>query len=206
MSSDLATDVLSIMSRSRFSYENPTVLIFPGRGEIGRIDYGLTHSDDMCRHHRQNMHVMIAGDNPDQPMACIFENKKDLQRARLDAHHVTLLPSMPTRYSFQGVARNTKQQADWAAKVLSNEPKGPVHLVVSAYHMPRAFMTLVASIIRELPDISDWPQIIPYPTGLEFSMDRFTNEEAPRIATYRTQGDVATSEQLALYLKATHRR
>lgn len=201
MSSDLATDVLSIMSRSRVSLVAQTVLIFPGRGEIGRIKYGLAHTDDMCMRHVQNVHVMIAGDNPDQPMAYTFENIDDLRRADLDVRQL-----MYTRYSFQGIARNTKQQADWAAKVLSNEPKQPVHLVVSAYHMPRAFMTLVASVIRELPDISDWPQIIPYPTGLEFSMEMFTNDEAPRITTYRAQGDVATSEQLALYLKATHRR
>lgn len=105
-------------------------------------------------------------------------------------------------------ARNTKEMADFSLELIRNRGLRNIVLTVSPYFLPRAYLTLVASIIsseqpvqtklyslpsRDLP----WQGYVPDEPKTRFEQ---IPVEVSKIHHYQTTGGVATEEQLRQYI------
>lgn len=115
------------------------------------------------------------------------------------------------RVHFQGRASNTKMQSRWVAKTLGELNIRTVRLNVSFYHLPRAIMTNLPQL--KLLGLDNSVAMLPWSTEElpddlvpEFgdTIEQHIPGEVERILKY--QGDVASWDDLYLYLKAMLRR
>ena len=107
----------------------------------------------------------------------------------------------------------TSGQATVTARWIEERGFRTAILVTAAYHQPRAYMTLLKSLLKR--GIDDRVQLIPRPYRLngdrwnEADQDlkeqkpwasAFLEDELPRIIEYQRKGDVASWEELGSYL------
>ncbi len=202
------SDFALILAQHKNERSTNPVFIFPGNGEHNRIGTALY---ELCEPGGQ---VFIAGDDPAKSgillkrdsdlMVPPFFLNKDLMRR---SHH-----------TFQGAAQNTREQAAWAARHIKREHTHNRYtinwiprLATSYYHLPRAYMTLVAELLRIYPDRDNPPpRIMPattshnphelVPAALK-PANTMIGGEIERIIEYRERGHVATHDQLMDYLR-----
>lgn len=108
----------------------------------------------------------------------------------------------------EGKSTNSKQQAENIYKMLQEgRIKGPLVLVVSAYHLPRIYSTFVKTILDHekdeiktqlfaVPVYKDWKGKIPFEDKTRRNQ---IVPEIERIQKYRANGDVATDKELDRY-------
>jgi hypothetical protein len=113
--------------------------------------------------------------------------------------------------------QNTPGQATVAARRFEEEGVETALLVTAAYHQPRAYMTLLKSLIKR--GIEDRVRLFPKPYCLSRDWDAkdpdlkdkkswasaFGEDELPRIIEYQRKGDVALWQELERYLEKLDR-
>lgn len=107
-------------------------------------------------------------------------------------------------------ATNTKEQAENVYAMLQEgKIKGPLVLVVSAYHLPRIYSTFIKTVLEHekenletkiyaIPIYKDWKGQIPFEDKIRRNQ---IVPEIERVRSYRANNDVATNEELSRYLE-----
>lgn len=148
--------------------------------------------------------LLLAGQNP-------RESSDDLYLNESEFCEKFGIPS-DSRFYSQGEAFHTGMQAEWLAKMVKEHKLKDVALVAPAFHMARAYMTIVASVekagighvpIYPFPTAMDPGEIIPIPDACQWD---FAEKEAGRIPAYQGNGDVCSFQELREHIAATWAR
>lgn len=145
--------------------------------------------------------LLLAGQNPEESPDNLYLDESEFRRK-------FGIPD-DSRFYSQGVALHTGMQAQWLAKMVDEHNLLDVALVAPAFHMTRAYMTIVASMERvgmdhvpiyPFPTAMDPGEIIPIPDANQW---RFAQKEAKRILDYQLKGDVCSFEDLRDHITKT---
>jgi hypothetical protein len=185
-----ATFILSIPK-----IETEGLIVYPGMGEDERVRHAVARWNDGAF-----SRFLVCGLNLGERSARRFDI--DL----LQSPEFDLDASKFGTVETQIEAGNTKVQSDWAAQRMKDLGLKSATLTASAYHLPRAYMTL----LKSLSDISYEAIVIPEATPVcpskiipeegwpAFAM---TPREIARITHYQSKGHVVTWIELMAYLK-----
>jgi hypothetical protein len=195
------------------SLKNPVIVVFTGYG-LALANFAREVSKSFS-----NAPIYVVG--PDN--LCAFDPKKRtwdavtycLHIRRLDAEkgikrEVLANASLDTRY--------TSGQSTVAARWIDEQGFKTALLVTAAYHQPRAYMTLLKSLIKR--GIEERVQLLPSPypvPSANWDWDAedldlkdkkpwaraFAEDELPKIIGYQQKGDVASWYELKECLKRT---
>lgn len=129
---------------------------------------------------------------------------------KADAFHyrdyLLTLPNVKDVFAQIERTGNTKQVSDSALEKMIKEKWTSALLVVCWYHMPRAYSTFIKILnankanLRIIPapyEPATWNDFDPI---LEMTWTDALKQEKERMERYRTQGDVATAQELTDYL------
>lgn len=145
--------------------------------------------------------LLLAGQNPNESPDNLYLDEAEFCKK-------FGIPS-DSRFYSQGVAFHTGMQAEWLAKMAKEHDLKNVALIAPAFHMARAYMTIVASTKKA--GLGHVP-IYPFPTAMDPGEDipipganqwRFAQKEAGRILTYQKTGDVCSFEDLRAHITET---
>jgi len=104
----------------------------------------------------------------------------------------------PGRITTDTGSENTREQAAQVADITA----GPILLIASAYHLPRAFLTFAPALDARITPVAATPPWCEAPHGMtETRLDLLATELA-KIEEYRALGHVATYEAGIAYLTA----
>ncbi len=175
------------------------ITIFPGMGEMWRLEHAVK--------------IFKASANYQYLLAAGSEWKKEVTPSQPSTE---LLKSNPYRLSdcdlrhvhIQEHARHTPDQAYWVVQKVKELEIKSLSLVVSPYHLPRAYRTLLKQFIKTgngyIPIIPIPVPMSPFKIIPESNADSWTmmDGEAERIEKYQGQDfqDVATLPELKTYL------
>lgn len=104
-------------------------------------------------------------------------------------------------------AHHTKEQAAWVSRMVRELGINSLALVVSPYHLLRAYLTILESLLTSSGQgVAMLPLPVPVPPHVAIPETGSTAwemvpGEVARIHTYQEMGDVATYEQLQTYLE-----
>lgn len=108
----------------------------------------------------------------------------------------------PDRIITEVTSQNTYEQARALAGIAAGTDWSSIMLVASAYHLPRAFLTVLKAMpdmcIRVLPAWAPWTQC---PDGLGVTRRELLADEAEKIERYRELGHVATYAEGVAHLE-----
>lgn len=145
--------------------------------------------------------LLLAGQNPE-------ESPDNLHLDESEFRKKFGIPD-DSRFYSQGEAFHTGMQAEWLTKMVNEHNLLDVALVAPAFHMTRAYMTIVASMkkantghvpIYPFPTAMDLGEIIPIPDANQW---RFAQKEAKRILAYQIKGDVCSFEAPRAHISTT---
>jgi hypothetical protein len=185
-----ATRVLSVPRKA-----TEALVVFPGMGENERVIHAVRKwsVDDLN-------YLFVAGIHRGEATF------SELSAETLLKQPFALDPDLVDGVFTQIEAANTKVQADWTVEMVKRTGVESLALTAPDYHLPRAYGTLLASLLEDVP----WKvALIPEPTPLSplhispetgKTSSELTPAEWVRICAYQKKGDVATREQLEEYL------
>lgn len=197
MSADLETSaaVMSILALPPKSDRVEAFGLFPGLGEIARDHHAIS----LFTHNRTAKYLIMAGENPD--------DKPGYNRtpANLVKTPWNIPPGLISKVFTQVYTANTKTQADWMAENVKARGVKSLGLTVSAWHMPRAYLTLVKSLMDAGMHIAVLPQVAEISfsatvPGVQKTVWELLAAELRRIPTYQQTGDIATYSELNEYI------
>ena len=189
------------------SHEKLVIVVFTG--------YGLPLADYARKVNQAHSNAPIIVLGPDSLRT------RDKDKRHLDAvsYRTSILKEdEKTKLSIEVDADTSKDtqptlgQATVAARLLEEKRSDTALLVTAAYHQPRAYMTLLRSLIKR--GIQKRVRLIPKPycyssdwgaNDLDLKdekpwFEEFRQEELPRIIGYQRQRDVASWKELKEYL------
>jgi uncharacterized SAM-binding protein YcdF (DUF218 family) len=191
--------------------EADAVLVYTGGGEEERLDGGIHLAERL-----QAKHVYVAG-TQEASIASDYEWTVD----KVEQKRFNLGYSGTPRYRFvvQGTSKNTKDQSEQVAGFLQDNPEIKTAIVVAtSWHLPRAYLTLVSSLMTHIGDanpVKVLPMVAARPLGQDVvrfmlpshgitprSQSSAADSEQEHIPTYMAKGDVASEAMLERYLKA----
>lgn len=108
----------------------------------------------------------------------------------------------------QGPTANCKTQSEWLAQEIAERAIGSLFLLAPPYHIARAYLTLLASLIKKglhttvrvYPMTTDASPFKIIPADDQTPIDLFQGE-VDRIIRYQETGDVATWPEFQEYLR-----
>ena len=170
------------------------VVIFSGDG-TARLDVAL----QALRQRAAHFAVVSGGvDNPPHSLD-----------APTSARHLIGHGLAPDRIIEDNASQNTHEQAEWLAREAKERGWERVLLAVSAYHMPRAFLTVLASL--RAADLAERVCIVPLvasqapwwakPEGSEMTRAMLWNVEQRKTIEYGDRGHVASYGDGLAYLR-----
>lgn len=192
--SDLVAMMMMILSLPQDTSKVDAILVLPGQGE----DWRLTSAIEAWNTSPSVQHLLVAGS---------YSGERTWFEPTLE--NLSVEPYGLTRY--EGViihphAHHSKEQGDWIAATARDLGLESIALVVSPYHLPRAYLTFVKCFEQADVNIALYPApvhiapSVPAPeTGL--TSWELVPGEVERILTYQEKGDVATYEELQEYLE-----
>jgi hypothetical protein len=169
--------------------------VFPGRGENERLRYAM----EVFNRHCSASALLVAGTEwktettTPQPTIELLRGEPYKARYEDDIH-------------IQYHAHCTPDQTGWVVEKVKELRITSLSLVVTPYHLPRAYLTLLKEFIKQnVPWIPLIPLPVPKAPGAivpEDNTDAWTlfDGEAERILKYQKQGDVATLPEIKEYL------
>jgi hypothetical protein len=190
-----AATAISIYSIPReFSRRVDAIVSFPGLGELSRIiePIALWESGES-----RARHLLIAGINLDEKTAEPYS----LQKLQLPPFNLTKLEGVHSAVH----AEHTKHQADWLTHKVEGLRIESVALFAPAYHIFRAYLTVLQSFITagmSIPIIPCPTTVAPFQRVPEVGIEAWDmiHGEVARIKEYQKKGDVAFWEELQQYL------
>ena len=171
------------------------VVVFSGDGAT-RLDVAL----QALRQRAAHWAVVSGGvDNPPHSL-----------NAEASANYLIGHGLAPDRIIQDNASQNTHEQAEWLAKECEDRGWERVLLAASPYHMPRAFLTVLASLQKR--DLAETVCIVPLvasqalwwgtPEGLDQTRAELWADELRKIDEYRElYGHVAGDEDGLAYLR-----
>jgi hypothetical protein len=172
----------------------PTAIaVHTGLGEHIRVEYAIKEWEV-----RRVPLLLLLGTNPHERTyeALTFE--------RLCKGPFWVDPSARGNVVTQVTAAHSKEQAVWLVDEVRERGIRSVELHAPAYHMPRAYLTVLAAMDSANPFLLT-PHVTPYPPGYVIpetgvrAVD-MTDGEYQRIEKYQQSGDVASRKKLIDYL------
>lgn len=184
----LATAVLSLPRLLEFD----ALVIYPGMGEHWRVAQAVALWERLT----SARYLLVAGYNPAEHIC----KPLTVERLRTEfglRREEGVISQIHTQ--------NTKTQSDWVARQLREHAIASAGLCTAPYHIVRAYLTLLKSLLVGGQQIPVFP--IPTPVGLEASTPELgistwelAAGEAERILRYQATGDVATLAEVRSYL------
>lgn len=191
--------MLTLMALPRKIADIDALVVFPGMGENER----LIETINMWRPHMASKKLFITGDEWKVNATFVRPIFKNLKKSPFN---LPITPMESTIY-FQDHAQNTKDQADWACKLIYGLKVKSVALFTAPYHMPRSFMTMIKSLETFG---GEYIPILPMPINLApHEISDLDNNDTPnlvqkeilKIQNYQEKGDVATLKETDKYLQ-----
>ena len=204
--SNLVKRLLSL--KIRRDSQRPVIVVFTG--------YGLALAD-FARQVSEELDAPIYVVGPDS--LCAFDPRERTWDAVTYRRHIRTLDA---RNGIQRIVladasletQYTSGQATVAARWIEEQEYKTVLLVTAAYHQPRAYMTLLKSLIKRGidKDVQLLPRPYDAPSGNWGAKDdqlkdqkswarAFSEDELPKIIGYQQKADVASWDELATYLE-----
>lgn len=176
--------------------ETEAITVFPGRGERSRLQYAIKVWQ---AHHRANF-FLVAGT---EWRTKISTPQPTMELLKGESYGLTRGGGVNIQYH----AHSTLDQTSWVVERVRDLGIKSISLVVTPYHLPRAYLTLLKEFSkRNVP----WIPVIPLPVPTwpdsivpEDNTDAWTlfDGEAERILRYQEKGDVATLPELKEYTR-----
>ena len=184
--------VANILSIPPVHDETEALAVFCGMGETWRLDHVLSVWD----RNRRKQPCIVAGVNPRE------KSYRPLSE-HLREHDVLGDDNLTLREPFG----NARDQAVWLAEVARKRALSSIALFVPAYHLPRAYLT----VLRAFKDLGLWKHVLLIPVPTCVPPNRIVPEvgqsaqtlvagEFERIVKYQEAGHVATLVELNDYL------
>ncbi|MEV4982070.1 hypothetical protein [Micromonospora sp. NPDC053811] len=191
---DVTTAVMAILALPQSAADQVEALAVPtGQGEQWR----LTHAIRRWESNRDIRHLLVANGNPaeDTYQEISWPYLRGLGLRRLDGVRLQAEP-----------APNTGLQAAWIAAEVKESGITSLALSVSAYHLPRVYLTVLKALSRSGIRIPVMPDPVPVSPDRAAPETRATAYdllpgEVERILRYNARGWVATLEELQRYLR-----
>lgn len=166
------------------------IVVFAGRGEDHRFISGLKlWKEGVVKY------LLVAGMNAEQNRRFGPYTKEGISRT------AGLGTGEKDRLLVLEEARHTAHQAEWVLDMAHRQGLRTLILTTSAYHLPRAFLTVLKAMMKR----GHWLKIIPMalhaPWKISLGELRYIPSEFKRIVEYQKKGDVATFPELVNYLR-----
>ncbi|MFG2053082.1 hypothetical protein ACGFI9_03540 [Micromonospora sp. NPDC048930] len=191
---DVLQAVVAILALPQSAAERVDALVVPvGQGEEWRLTHGIRRWET----NPEISHLLVANGNPAeetyQPLTLPY--LRGLGLRRLDGVHLQAEP-----------APHTGLQAAWIAGRVEALGITSLALTVSAYHLPRVYLTVLRALSRvgiRVPLIPDPVPVSPDTPAPETQATAYDllPGEAERILAYLDEGWVAGVEELRRYLR-----
>ncbi|MET7750281.1 ElyC/SanA/YdcF family protein [Micromonospora sp. NPDC005367] len=191
---DVTTAVMAILALPQSAADRAEALVVPtGQGEQWR----LIHAIRRWEANRDIRHLLVANGNPAE------ETYQEITLAYLRRLGLRRLDGVRLQAE---AAPNTGLQAAWIADQVKEFGITSLALSVSAYHLPRVYLTVLKSLSRigvRLPLIPDPVTISPDAAAPETQATAYDllPGEVARILRYVDEGWVATFDDLQRYLR-----
>jgi hypothetical protein len=202
--------MLNLYALANLWTEADAVLVYTGGGEEERLDSGIHIAERLGA-----KLVYICG-----TQEATISSEYEWTAEKIEQKRFNLGYSGTPRYRFevQGVSKNTKDQSEQVVSFLKGNPEVKTAiLVATSWHLPRAYLTLVSSLMAHDQDanpIRVLPMVAARPLGQDVvrfmlpshgitprSQSSAADSEQEHIPTYMAKGDVATEAMLERYLK-----
>ncbi len=169
-------------------------LVLPGLGEDWRIQDSIKYWEDTT-HAR---FLLIAGHNEKEKYYRDF-SIPFLQRKPFYLHRTKGV-------IIRSTATHTREQMEWVSDQIKKLDIQSIGLIVSPYHLSRAYLTLLKTLLKQKQRIPLIPIPVAVPMDKKIPEYRMTAwemipGEIARITKYQEAGDVATYAELQKYLK-----
>jgi hypothetical protein len=192
---ELAIMTMMIYSVPRRTNNIDCLVVFPGMGE----DWRVIQAVEICNKYRNITTLLIGGVDTTETTY-----KKITTGTLQDASSKPIRPDV--KVIFQDAASQTNHQTDWVVKEAAINNFSAIGLLVSPYHLLRAYCTLLSSfessnisLIPVLPiSVLISPDTIIPETGVDAW--RMAMGEYERIQKYQQKGDVASYAQAKDYI------
>jgi len=188
--------------------QQPVIVVFTG------YDLDLAASARDVSISLSNAPIFVLG--PDN-LCAADEAKRNLDAVTYRTHIMKLDEESNLKRRVEADASKDTQftigQATVASRWIEEEGFKTVVLVTAAYHQPRAYMTLLKSLIkRRIQDrvrlvpnpfcvSRDWNDVDPILKGNKSWASAFEKDELPKIIGYQEKRDVASWKELEEYLE-----
>ncbi|MEO3743995.1 hypothetical protein [Plantactinospora sp. B5E13] len=190
---DVTSAIMAILALPRSVNKLDAVVVPTGQGEQWR----LTHAIDRWETDPDLRCLLVANGNPAERtyQEITMSYLGGLGLRRLDGVHVQAEP-----------APNTGLQAEWIADRARALGITSLAISVSAYHLPRVYLTVLSALERRDLRVRLIPDPVPVPADAAAPETGATGYallpgEIERILTYAGKGWLATPEQLRHYLR-----
>ncbi|WP_310376380.1 YdcF family protein [Catenuloplanes atrovinosus] len=191
---DVMRAMTGVLSLPQAAAERADALVVPsGQGE----EWRLTHAIRLWERHPGPRLLLVANGNPAEATydELSLDHLRGLGLCRLEGVHVQAEP-----------APNTALQAEWIADRVAALGIRSLALVVSPYHLVRAYLTVLKALDRAALRVPMWPvpvAVAPDTPVPETGADayRLLPGEVARIITYADRGWLATTGELRAYLR-----
>lgn len=176
-----------------------SIAVFPGLGEKSRISHAI---DMMNNDTSQFRFLLVAGLDKKR------ERTSEELTIQLLQDNYDLYPHQASRVVSQIYANNAKHQADWTAISVKSYDIEGLALVVTPFHLLRAYLTL----LKSLKNLKIQIPVIPVPAWkapghlIEEHADQRMNAwqlvpgEVKRILEYGAKGDLLTYPEFVEYI------
>jgi hypothetical protein len=208
--SDLVTRLL--LWDTTLNPEKPMIVVFTGYG-LALSDFAREVSDELA-----NAPIFVLGPN-NLGAADPAKRTQDAvtYRTRILSRDEEAKRVRRVLADASNDTQSTLGQATVAARLIEEEGVETALLVTAAYHQPRAYMTLLKSLIKR--GIEGHVRLVPKAFGLSRDWDAedsdlkdrkswasaFGDDELPRIIEYQRKGDVASWKELQACLERLKR-
>lgn len=170
-----------------------SIAVTPGLGEDIRVQTAI----ELWESDPSFSHLFVTGTNINEKL----QPQLTIERLQQDPYRLSKTDGVFA----QAEAEHTRAQTDWLVQQLIAQEVKSLILCVSHWHMTRAYMTLLKSMLNAGMRIPVIPkaigtapdQIIP---EVGQSVQRLSAGEAQRIVKYSNIGQIASAEELASYL------
>ncbi|RKN20183.1 hypothetical protein D7147_13955 [Micromonospora musae] len=191
---DMTRAVMAILALPQPAADRVDALVVPtGQGE----EWRLTHAIRRWQANRNIRHLLVANGNPAEEtyQEIDLPYLRGLGLRRLDGVRLQAEP-----------APNTGLQAAWIAAHVEELDIASLALAVSAYHLPRVYLTVLKALSRggiRIPLVPDPVPVAPDAAAPETRATAYDllPGEVERILRYAEKGWVATFEELLVYLR-----
>jgi hypothetical protein len=191
---ELAIMTMMVYSLPPKVNEIDCLVVFPGMGE----EWRMVEAVRVWNENKKIKKFLIGGVHKDE----VTYKQITLETLR----NMRVHPEREKDIIFQDSASQTNQQTDWVVEQIVKHDLSSVGLLISPYHLLRAYCTLIRSFeklnipyARVMPiPVSIAPNVIIPETGVDAW--RMAMGEYERIERYRQKGDVATYSEVKDYL------